>query len=65
MNCWGKKVVQVKDYDGIKLVCEDESWLMFRASGTEAVMRLYSEARTLKRSSGLLKLGREIIYKLQ
>ncbi|MDO8748154.1 MAG: phosphoglucomutase/phosphomannomutase family protein [Candidatus Omnitrophota bacterium] len=61
----GKKVVQVKDYDGIKLVCEDESWLMFRASGTEAVMRLYSEARTLKRSSGLLKLGREIIHKLQ
>ena len=61
----GKKVVQVKDYDGIKLVCEDESWLMFRASGTEAVMRLYSEARTLKRSSGLLKLGRDIIHKLQ
>ena len=61
----GKKVVQVKDYDGIKLVCEDESWLMFRASGTEAVMRLYSEARTLKRSSDLLKLGREIIHKLQ
>ena len=55
----------MKDYDGIKLVCEDESWLMFRASGTEAVMRLYSEAKTLKRSSGLLKLGREIIYKLQ
>src|SRR3989338_2079784 len=61
----GRKVVQVKDYDGIKLVCEDESWLMFRASGTEAVMRLYSEARTLKRSSDLLKLCREIIHKLQ
>lgn len=61
----GKKVVQVKDYDGIKLVCEDESWLMFRASGTEAVMRIYSEAKTLKRSSDLLKSGREIIHKLQ
>lgn len=61
----GKKVVQVKDYDGIKLVCEDESWLMFRASGTEAVMRIYSEAKTLKRSSDLLKSGREIIHKLR
>lgn len=61
----GKKVIQIKDYDGIKLICEDESWLMFRASGTEALMRLYSEAKTLKRSSGLLKLGREIIHKLQ
>ena len=61
----GKKVVQVQDYDGIKLIAEDESWLMFRASGTEALMRLYSEAKTLKRSSDLLKLGRDIIYKLQ
>ncbi len=57
----GKKVVQVKDYDGIQLVCEDESWLMFRASGTEALMRLYSESKSLKRAKGLLKLGREII----
>ena len=61
----GKKVVSVKDYDGIKLICEDESWLMFRASGTEALMRLYSEAKSLKRSAELLKLGREIILKMQ
>lgn len=61
----GKRVIKIKDYDGIKLICEDESWLMFRASGTEALMRLYSEAKTLKRSGGLLKLGEEIILKLQ
>lgn len=61
----GKKVVEVKDYDGIKLICEDESWLMFRASGTEPLMRLYSEARVLSRSRELLKLGEEIIRKLQ
>ena len=60
----GKKVVEVKDYDGIKLICADQSWLMFRASGTECLMRLYSEAKTLKRSRDLLKLGGEIIKKL-
>ena len=60
----GKKVVEVRDYDGIKLICEDESWLMFRASGTEALMRLYSEAKTLKRSRELLSLGARIIHKL-
>lgn len=60
----GKKVVEVRDYDGIKLICEDESWLMFRASGTEALMRLYSEAKTLKRSRELLSLGAGIIHKL-
>jgi len=60
----GKKVVEVRDYDGIKLICEDESWLMFRASGTEALMRLYSEAKTMKRSKELLSLGARIIHKL-
>ena len=61
----GKQVVEVKDYDGIKLICEDESWLMFRASGTEALMRLYSEARTLKKARELLRLGDEIIRRMR
>ena len=58
---FGKKVVQIKDYDGIKLICEDESWLMFRASGTEPIMRLYAEAKTLSRSKKLLSLGKKLI----
>ncbi|MFA5145008.1 MAG: phosphoglucomutase/phosphomannomutase family protein [Candidatus Omnitrophota bacterium] len=57
----GKKVTRVKDYDGIKLICEDESWLMFRASGTEPIMRLYAEAKSLSRSKGLLELGEAMI----
>jgi phosphomannomutase len=35
----GKKVVKVKDYDGIKLNCEDESWLMFRSEKPEKSQR--------------------------
>jgi len=57
----GKKVVDIKDYDGLKLICEDESWLMFRGSGTEPIMRLYSEARSLERAKKLLALGRKMI----
>ena len=57
----GKKVVEIKDYDGIKLICEDDSWLMFRGSGTEPIMRLYSEAKSLKRAKDLLALGEKII----
>jgi phosphomannomutase len=57
----GKKVVEVKDYDGIKLICEDESWLMFRGSGTEPIMRIYSEAKSLARSKKLLELGEKLI----
>ncbi len=59
----GKKVVDVKDYDGIKLICEDESWLMFRGSGTEPIMRTYAEAKSLARAKKLLALGKEIILR--
>lgn len=57
----GKKVIRIKDFDGIKLICEDESWLMFRASGTEPIMRLYAEAKSLQRAKQLLELSRKII----
>jgi len=60
----GKKVVEVKDYDGVKLVCEDESWLMFRASGTEPLVRVYAEAKSLAKSKRLIALGQKLIKKL-
>jgi len=59
----GKKVIEIKDYDGIKLICEDESWLMFRASGTEPMMRTYAEARSLVQAKKLLKLAYELLPK--
>ncbi|MDD5129404.1 MAG: phosphoglucomutase/phosphomannomutase family protein [Candidatus Omnitrophica bacterium] len=59
----GRKVVEIKDYDGIKLICEDESWLMFRGSGTEPIMRTYAEAKSLTQAKKLLALGKEIILK--
>jgi phosphomannomutase len=59
----GKKVIEVKDDDGIKLICEDESWLMFRASGTEPIMRTYAEAKSLTQANKLLKLGYELLPK--
>ena len=31
--------------DGLKLVLEDGSWVCYRLSGTEPVVRVYSEAR--------------------
>ena len=59
----GKQVVDIKDYDGIKLICEDQSWLMFRGSGTEPIMRSYAEAKSLAQAQKLLALGKEIILK--
>lgn len=59
----GKDVVDVKDHDGVKLICSDGSWLMFRGSGTEPIMRIYAESKNLSRSKKLLELGKELILK--
>ena len=59
----GNKVIEIKDYDGIKLICEDESWLMFRGSGTEPIMRTYAEAKSLAQAKKLLALAKEIVLK--
>ena len=57
----GEKVVKVTDYDGIKLTCEDESWLMLRPSGTEPLVRAYSEAKTLKKAKALIGVGERLL----
>ncbi|HVO60873.1 MAG TPA: phosphoglucomutase/phosphomannomutase family protein [Terriglobales bacterium] len=50
----GRKVSEVVRQDGLKLVLEDGSWICYRLSGTEAVVRVYAEART---EDGLEKLA--------
>jgi len=57
----GQRVIQIKDYDGLKLICQDESWLMFRGSGTEPIMRVYAEAKNLSRAKRILKLGIRLV----
>ncbi len=41
----GRRVTQVVRTDGLKLVLSDGSWVCYRLSGTEPVVRVYSEAR--------------------
>ena len=50
----GTKVAQVVRTDGLKLVLADGSWVCYRLSGTEPVVRVYSEARS---QEGLAKLS--------
>ena len=54
----GRKVAEVVRTDGLKLVLEDGSWVCYRVSGTEPVVRVYSEARSeedLKKLSAAAK----------
>ncbi len=50
----GRKVSEVVRKDGLKLVLADGSWVCYRLSGTEPVVRVYAEART---EDGLEKLS--------
>ncbi|MGD9014830.1 MAG: phosphoglucomutase/phosphomannomutase family protein [Candidatus Omnitrophota bacterium] len=58
-----KRVIQVKDFDGVKLTFSDESWLMLRVSGTEPLVRVYAEAKNLTRSKQLINFGRNFVGK--
>ena len=40
----GVKVARVRSDDGFKFYLEDGSWVLLRTSGTEALIRIYSEA---------------------
>lgn len=53
----GVRVRQVNDSDGVKYLLADDSWLLIRPSGTEPVLRIYSEARSRERVQALLKAG--------
>jgi alpha-D-glucose phosphate-specific phosphoglucomutase len=56
----GKKVVAMKDYDGVKLELVDDSWIMVRASGTEPILRAYAESKSPKRTKELLNYALEL-----
>lgn len=42
----GRKVKQAVRIDGLKLVLDDGSWACYRVSGTEPVVRVYTEAKS-------------------
>jgi phosphomannomutase len=43
-NIANREVISVERRDGVKLNLSDNAWVLFRASGTEPVLRIYCEA---------------------
>src|ERR1039457_4803939 len=60
----GVPLAQMKDFDGVKYIAKDDSWLMFRTSGTEPIIRIYSEAATAARVKKLLEHGKSLALKI-
>ncbi len=56
-----RTVADIRTVDGVKLVLDDRSWILFRPSGTEPVLRVYVEAPTLEASRRLLDDGVEFV----
>jgi phosphomannomutase len=56
----GLKVEGIDDSDGFKFQLEDGGWLLIRFSGTEPVMRVYTETTRKDRVSDILQDGLRI-----
>jgi phosphomannomutase len=55
------EVKSVETTDGAKVIFGDESWLLFRQSGTEPVLRIYSEATSIGKMNTLLDAGEALV----
>jgi len=57
----GRKVKKSLTIDGLKLIFEDDSWILFRPSGTEPVFRTYAEASSLEEVEKLINFAVKLI----
>ncbi len=55
----GQTMKEVSTLDGVKYILADDSWLLIRPSGTEAVLRVYAEGRTQDMVKELLDFGNQ------
>jgi phosphomannomutase len=56
----GHRVDHVETLDGYKYYLDDGSWLLVRASGTEPLIRFYTEARSPEEGKQILAAGQEM-----
>jgi alpha-D-glucose phosphate-specific phosphoglucomutase len=57
----GRKVAGIVRTDGLKLILEDGSWVCYRLSGTEPVVRAYTEARSERDMESLSAAAKEFV----
>ncbi len=60
-NIGGRKVKSLDRIDGLKIIFEDDSWLLVRPSGTEPLVRIYAESESVKDMEVLLEQGRKYL----
>ncbi|HKK01346.1 MAG TPA: phosphoglucomutase/phosphomannomutase family protein, partial [Desulfuromonadales bacterium] len=57
----GKPISEVVTIDGSKFLFADGSWVLFRKSGTEPVVRIYGEAGSADELQRLMKAAADFL----
>ncbi len=60
----GLRVKNIGTSDGTKFTLEDDSWLLFRLSGTEPILRIYAEATSKDLAEKLVAQGKSLAFSL-
>ncbi len=55
----GFKITEKEDLDGYKFHLGNDRWVMFRASGTEPVLRLYAESESMEMTIAILESAKK------
>jgi phosphomannomutase len=55
----GSAIVELIQIDGLKIILENDQWLLMRPSGTEPLMRVYAESDSAKRTDELLEVAKK------
>lgn len=56
----GETICEIRTQDGIKYLLQDGSWLLIRPSGTEPVLRVYAEGRSIDTLEAMMAYGEQI-----
>ena len=57
----GRTVKEVGNMDGSKVFLEGDSWILFRQSGTEPVLRVYCEAPSRSAVRDIMAAGLKFV----
>ncbi len=55
-------IKSINTKDGLKLIFEDDSWVLFRASGTEPLIRVYAESTSKDFLNNLLSKAQRLLF---
>jgi len=60
-NIIGNQIAETKTYDGLKIILNDDSWLLLRPSGTEPLLRTYAETDSEQKTLEFLAFAKKIV----